>query len=478
MKKTFYISLLFFVAQIGLLQAQQTRFKIEIPDSDSNLYYANGVVEYQPKKFLATISDFFWSPSDTQIHVFQLMTFNEFGQVQSRAPYRQIADTVLRIVNSIKIGDEIVLMGGAIVDTGISKRNFGFLAFLDAQTLTLKKELFFNTNNIFPEKSVFKKFRDSSYVFMARDFNGGSHFVIRFSRTLEYRDLKFVTNVRQTTHAMGDINDIDESDNPGEYIMFADFGLIAIDTGLTRVREFNRVTLDHFARINSGSFIRRGSNEYVYPSTGFVDTGLIQNLLFVHEKEGFTSVTDIGLPCFSVPWHKSVDTTSDGSVYFAGEIERRSKIYIQKLNRNLVKIWAKTYDYGGSFDIMHFSATSDNGAIICGGRFDWALGIYNIFILKIDGNGSTVSETSIPLAVPKLKVFPNPARDFLQVELPKDIEQATIRVYDLSGKLVLEQPSISSEQALDIQALTAGTYVLQAWGKSQILGTAKWVKVE
>ena len=58
----------------------------------------------------------------------------------------------------------------------------------------------------------------------------------------------------------------------------------------------------------------------------------------------------------------------------------------------------------------------------------------------------------------KIKIYPNPARDFLSVLCNENVEK--IRLTDLTGKIILEQNSIHSELIkLDVSTLPAGIYL-------------------
>lgn len=57
------------------------------------------------------------------------------------------------------------------------------------------------------------------------------------------------------------------------------------------------------------------------------------------------------------------------------------------------------------------------------------------------------------------RIYPNPARDFVKV-MVADGNARTIRLLDLNGRILLEQPA-ASDNTLNLSALPAGTYVLQ-----------------
>ena len=79
-------------------------------------------------------------------------------------------------------------------------------------------------------------------------------------------------------------------------------------------------------------------------------------------------------------------------------------------------------------------------------------GLYDDFL--------TVSENEL---LTKLRLFPNPAGEELTLSQDGSIEITSIRIYDLNGKLVLEEPRISADEneiRLNVSKLNAGVYFL------------------
>lgn len=59
-----------------------------------------------------------------------------------------------------------------------------------------------------------------------------------------------------------------------------------------------------------------------------------------------------------------------------------------------------------------------------------------------------------------LKVFPNPVKNLLNITLKALPEDKTITIYDLQGRMVLQQ-TLTESQQLNIEALTQGIYILK-----------------
>ena len=73
-----------------------------------------------------------------------------------------------------------------------------------------------------------------------------------------------------------------------------------------------------------------------------------------------------------------------------------------------------------------------------------------------------------------VRIFPNPARDVIQLE---NIEGASgtceILIYNIEGQIVLQQvPAVTSGMiTLDVSSLAPGTYLLKLKGAPELLGS-------
>jgi hypothetical protein len=96
-------------------------------------------------------------------------------------------------------------------------------------------------------------------------------------------------------------------------------------------------------------------------------------------------------------------------------------------------------------------------------------GIANGFITVVTPSGTATSTSAFDLvlatlasqALPGLTVFPNPATDYISVELPQS-GNATVALRDLKGRLVLAPIALATHQLLRLPAdLAAGIYLLE-----------------
>lgn len=93
-----------------------------------------------------------------------------------------------------------------------------------------------------------------------------------------------------------------------------------------------------------------------------------------------------------------------------------------------------------------------------------------IYIADIDNNrirkvfDPTLGAKSISLNNSGIKLFPNPAKDELTIGSASSLlTNATMTMYDVVGKVVMEQKLNSAKETIDISALNNGVYVVQVY---------------
>ncbi|MEM6722226.1 MAG: T9SS type A sorting domain-containing protein [Bacteroidota bacterium] len=81
------------------------------------------------------------------------------------------------------------------------------------------------------------------------------------------------------------------------------------------------------------------------------------------------------------------------------------------------------------------------------------------FILEVQDT-STLSVNDISGDVNEIRMFPNPAQNQVNISAPKNLEQITI--YDMSGKLILNNENIhTNSEIIQLEALSSGMYMVQ-----------------
>jgi hypothetical protein len=75
-----------------------------------------------------------------------------------------------------------------------------------------------------------------------------------------------------------------------------------------------------------------------------------------------------------------------------------------------------------------------------------------------------------------LSVFPNPASSQVQVVIPGNREKSEIRVFDIYGRMVMQQNSSSENTKLNVSKLSSGVYLVKVTKDGQEIGNMRFVK--
>ncbi len=75
----------------------------------------------------------------------------------------------------------------------------------------------------------------------------------------------------------------------------------------------------------------------------------------------------------------------------------------------------------------------------------------------------------------KLTLYPNPAEDILHVQGPSEFATMRVRIYDLSGRLVLSQVIFGSVANLSVGEFEDGVYILSIQNGAKVF-SKKWIK--
>lgn len=102
------------------------------------------------------------------------------------------------------------------------------------------------------------------------------------------------------------------------------------------------------------------------------------------------------------------------------------------------------------FTVGEVAVTEANG-----GATILSQGFHQILVEKTTLGASTL-ETALAA---KVQVFPNPAQDFLQVNTDTPLHTT---LFDLHGRVVLQQTNVESSAQLNVSAVPAGTYLLRS----------------
>jgi len=139
--------------------------------------------------------------------------------------------------------------------------------------------------------------------------------------------------------------------------------------------------------------------------------------------------------------------------------------------------------YGGDgvyfpFDII---STSDGGIMVVGNYFNpnaVPLALQrDPFVLKVNSEGLivNVNKPEKPTAQEAI-VLPNPGSEYLQVKLAIQHKNAHFQLFDINGRLVLEENLQGDMHRVSTSSLNSGTYIYRITASNRVIGSGKWVK--
>ena len=143
--------------------------------------------------------------------------------------------------------------------------------------------------------------------------------------------------------------------------------------------------------------------------------------------------------------------------------------------------WEHFY-YGDAYYFMSkLIATSDGGCIMAGTRFDYKTHPWvherDIYILKVNAEGLITSTNgkSAPIVHDAI-VYPNPGSNVLRVRVAAQHPESLFKLYNMSGKLVLQLPIHGKTAAFNTTFLPPATYIYTITAKTGLNEKGKWVK--
>ncbi|MDD3875653.1 MAG: T9SS type A sorting domain-containing protein [Bacteroidales bacterium] len=125
-----------------------------------------------------------------------------------------------------------------------------------------------------------------------------------------------------------------------------------------------------------------------------------------------------------------------------------------------------------------FSQTIQNSVISNAGttataggvRIDYTLGETVVETFSAGGNTLTQGfhQTNLTITAienvelfAEISIYPNPSKDFVNIDIPADYDLLDITLYDVLGSLINKQTEVSGSVTLDVTNISVGTYYLQ-----------------
>ncbi len=208
-----------------------------------------------------------------------------------------------------------------------------------------------------------------------------------------------------------------------------------------------------------------GFDDYIKWHFMYLDTAgnIIQDSLYPDEEVSYQieSVTEA----------KDGNILLTGSYFWGGE-----KSVIWKMDKNLNTIWRRVYYYGDWEDesyLYNIGEWSDGGIASVGTYFDRYLNptqkFVFLWILSTDANGclnstncgSGIGYKEWAINTENVKIYPNPATEYIKVELPPNQTKGILRLYNTNGEMLLKTELQENKSTVFLPNLPNGTYMAE-----------------
>lgn len=150
---------------------------------------------------------------------------------------------------------------------------------------------------------------------------------------------------------------------------------------------------------------------------------------------------------------------------------------LTKLDENLDIVWTKFYGGNASYRLDHVIATEDGGCIMVGKYlYPDTMNYEDIIILKVDADGNSSLSAGVENAESFVKdviVYPNPTTGLINIQKGQQIQNATIEIFDLNGKLITRQVLLSDLSQINLENNPKGTYIYKIMNKTGLVDTGK-----
>jgi hypothetical protein len=95
--------------------------------------------------------------------------------------------------------------------------------------------------------------------------------------------------------------------------------------------------------------------------------------------------------------------------------------------------------------------------------------IDDVLVTKTTSTGIEENSTN------KLNIYPNPAQEFVSIDLPKNINQAQLSIYNLTGQLISQKQITQPNQQIPITELGNGMYIFVIQNRDKVIGRQRVV---
>ena len=101
----------------------------------------------------------------------------------------------------------------------------------------------------------------------------------------------------------------------------------------------------------------------------------------------------------------------------------------------------------------------------------------DLYVVKVNKDGVLVSTDGNPSQIVKEAIlFPNPGSEYCIALLGGQYQAATLRLYDMYGRIVLCREILNRQTKIELPGLAKGIYPYRFEREGRIIGSGKWIR--
>lgn len=293
-------------------------------------------------------------------------------------------------------------------------------------------------------------------------------------------------------HAIGEFDLLEKPGHQGYIYVVCGFGaggdILDLDTLFEIRRQHpvpnNILNFTDLGWISPKTFFQTG--EKINPSTGKRKIGvqvLDTNYAVIHVQFLGDSDTTYYFPGL----RKNLDFVDLNTTYIGGTDNFGmaefamvdSWYYLTRLDTTLNIQWEKFYGGDANYTLYGITATSDEGCLMFGTFYNNDPDVLkrDLYVVKVNKDGVLVSTDGNPSQIVKEAIlFPNPGSEYCIALLGGQYQAATLRLYDMYGRIVLCREILNRQTQIELPGLAKGIYPYTFEREGKIIGSGKWIR--
>ncbi len=243
------------------------------------------------------------------------------------------------------------------------------------------------------------------------------------------------------------------------------------------IEQVNSFDASNIELVNNNKFIACGSNLNTdeYTNKG-VCYEIDSNLKFRQTRDYYKDYNKF----IDVQYHRNRYYILGGQ--FRDFLERESYGILLCYDTSGVLLWERTFDYINSYkDLVPYSFLYQNNSIYITGFGSYINStntlVQDTWLIKTDSLGCLIggcNTTFVDLKTNNIRIYPNPANDFITVFSDEKLNDVKFRIIDFKGKVLLN--GTLQNEKIDLSNINRGLYILELKYNSNNIIHMKFVK--